>query len=134
MFIRLNRKLPLHGGGASERSFIDIADVAGATELAARLGAPGETYHIATDRIVSIRTLVEMICARLGARFEDCVEIAGERPGKDMAYRLDSGKIRRELGWSDTVGLEAGIDRTIAWADRFFEDLKAQPMQYVHHP
>jgi len=134
MFVRLKQKLPLHGGGLSERSFIDITDVAGATELAARLGRPGETYHIATDRIVSIRSLVEMICARLGARFEDCVEIVGERPGKDMAYRLDSGKIRRELGWSDTIGLEEGIDRTIAWADRFFEDLKARPMHYVHHP
>jgi dTDP-glucose 4,6-dehydratase len=134
MFIRLHKKLPLHGGGASERSFIDIADVASATALVARSGKPGDTYHIATERIVSIRALVEMICTRLGARFEDCVEIVGERPGKDMAYRLDSGKLRHELGWSDKIGLEAGIERTIAWADRFFETLRDQPMHYVHKP
>ena len=134
MFIRLNRKLQLHGGGASERSFIEIGDVASATELAARDGRPGETYHISTDRIVSIRALVEMICARLGANFEDHVEIVGERPGKDAAYRLDSKKIRRELGWTDTIALEQGLDRTIAWVDRFFDDLKTQPMQYIHNP
>jgi dTDP-glucose 4,6-dehydratase len=134
LFIRLGRKLQLHGGGASERSFIDIRDVAEATDLVARDGKPGGTYHISTNRIVSIRGLVEMICSRLGATFEDHVEIVGERPGKDLAYRLDSSKIRRELGWADKITLEQGLDRTVAWVDRFFDDLQTQPIQYIHKP
>lgn len=132
--IRLGRKLPLQGGGVSERSFIHIRDVAEATWRVARDGVPGEAYHISTDRVISIRALVEMIIARLGKRFEDCVEIVGERLGKDAAYRLDSGKIRAKLGWRDTVGLEQGIEETIAWVDRFFDDLKTQPMHYIHKP
>jgi len=134
MFIKLGWKLQLHGGGMSERSFIHMRDVSDATLRVARDGRPGETYHISTDRIVSIRALVEMICARLGARFEDSVVVAGERLGKDSAYRLDSGKIRKELDWRDGISLEQGIDETIAWVDRFFEDLRRQPMQYVHKP
>jgi dTDP-glucose 4,6-dehydratase len=134
LFVKTGRKLQLHGGGTSERSFIHARDVADATLRVARDGRPGETYHISTERQVSIRRLVEMICERLGARFEDHVEIVGERLGKDAAYRLDSAKIRGELGWTDEVSLERGLDETIAWIDRFFEDLKRLPMQYEHKP
>jgi dTDP-glucose 4,6-dehydratase len=134
LFVKLGRKLQLHGGGTSERSFIHISDVADATWRIARKGGNGETYHISTDRIVSIRTLVEMICERLGADFNDSVEMVGERLGKDAAYRLDSSKVRQELGWRDRVELEQGIDDTIAWVDRFFADLIQLPMQYAHKP
>lgn len=132
--IRLGRKLPLQGGGTSERSFIHIHDVAEATWKIAREGVPGEVYHIATDRVISIRTLVEKIVARLAVRFEDCVEIVGERLGKDAAYRLDSNKIRAQFGWRDRITLEQGIEETIAWVDRYFDVLKTQPMHYIHRP
>jgi len=134
LFIKLGRKLQLHGGGLSERSFIHIRDVADATLRVARDGTPGETFHISTSRIVSIRRLVEMICERLGAKFDDCVEISGERPGKDLAYRLDSAKLRRELGWADRISLEQGLDETTAWVNRHFDRLKALPFDYIHKP
>jgi dTDP-glucose 4,6-dehydratase len=134
LFVKLGRRLQLDGGGTSERSFIHARDVADATYRAARDGRPGETYHISTDRQVSIRRLVEMICERLGASFKDNVEIVSERLGKDAAYRLDSSRIRRELGWGDRISLEAGLDQTIAWVNRYFEDLKTLPMQYEHKP
>jgi dTDP-glucose 4,6-dehydratase len=134
MCVKLGEKLQLQGGGTSERSFIHARDVADATYKAAVHGKPGETFHISTDRVVTIRALVEMICARLGVPFEKHVEIAGERLGKDAAYRLDSGKLRRDLGWTDRVSLEEGIDETIRWVETFFADLKAQPMRYIHKP
>lgn len=132
MFIRLGRKLPLHGGGTSERSFIHISDVADATWRVARDGKPGETYHISTDRVVSIRELVEMICTRLKVPFEDAVEFSGERLGKDSSYRLDSSKLRSELGWRDDIPLERGLDETTAWVDLFFDDVRQLPLCYVH--
>jgi dTDP-glucose 4,6-dehydratase len=132
LFIRLGRKLQLHGGGLSERSFIDIRDVSEATEQVACAGRPGQTYHISTDRIVSILSLVQMICAQLNVKFEDCVEITEERLGKDAAYKLDSTKIRQELGWTDLISLEQGIEETVAWIDLFIDKLKDLPMHYVH--
>jgi dTDP-glucose 4,6-dehydratase len=134
LYIKLGRKLQLDGGGASERSFIDARDVSNATWRVARDGCPGETYHISTDRRVTIRQLVEMICKRLGARFEDSVEAVGERLGKDAAYRLDSAKIRRELEWTDRISLEQGIEDTISWVERHFDELKTQSQQYQHKP
>ena len=134
LFVRTRRRIPLHGGGRSERSFVHARDVADATYRAALEGRPGETYHVSTERVVSIRDLVAMICARLGTTLEQATDVAEDRLGKDASYRLDSGKIRRELGWHDTISLEDGIDQTIAWVDRFFDDLRRQPVDYVHKP
>jgi dTDP-glucose 4,6-dehydratase len=134
MCVKLGQKLQLHGGGTSERSFIHARDVADATFRIALDGKSGEAFHISTGRTITIRALVEMICARLGVPFEDCVEIVGERLGKDAAYRLDSSKIRREVGWWDRTSLEQGIDETIRWAETFLDDLRVQPMHYIHKP
>jgi dTDP-glucose 4,6-dehydratase len=128
------RKLPLHGGGRSMRSFIHMADVSAATLKIALEGTIGETYHISTDRLISIRDLVALILRRIGRDFEEVVEIAEERPGKDTAYMLDSRKLRRSLGWSDAITLERGIDDTIAWAEKFRGDLMTLPWNYQHKP
>lgn len=134
LFIKLGRKLSLHGGGHSVRSFIHIRDVATATLAIAQHAPAGECYHLSTDRFVSIRELVEMICARLQVPFADAVEMAPERPGKDAAYLLDSAKARQTLGWTDTVSLETGIEETIAWIERHFESLSRTAFDYVHKP
>jgi dTDP-glucose 4,6-dehydratase len=128
------QKLRLDGGGKSVRVFIHMTDVSDATVKIGRKGTLGETYHISGYELVSIRTLVEMILARLGKKFEDCVEIGPERPGKDTAYTLDSFKLRTELGWRDTFSLEQGIDDVIAWARRFEADMAKLPTKYDHKP
>lgn len=134
LFIRLGKKLQLHGGGHSERSFIHINDVSDATWKVMLDGKQGETYHISTDEIVSIRQLVERICARMGVAFEVSVEVIGERLGKDAAYRLDSSKIREALDWSDRTTLDQGLDQCIAWVDDNLDVLKTQELDYVHKP
>ena len=128
------QKLRLDGGGKSVRVFIHMTDVSDATLKIARTARPGDTYHISGYELVSIRTLVEMILKRLGKSFDDCVEIAPERPGKDTAYMLDSIKLRTELGWRDTVSLETGVDDVIRWAERFSSDLAKLPAKYDHKP
>lgn len=134
LYIRLGKKLQLHGGGASERSFIHIDDVSDATYLIASSGRDGDCYHISTDRQISIRDLVDLICQRMGKRIEDVAEVVGERVGKDAAYRLDSGKLRAELGWRDQISLEKGIEETIDWVDANLSDLAALPQSYIHKP
>jgi dTDP-glucose 4,6-dehydratase len=128
------QKLKLDGGGKSIRVFIHMTDVSDATLKIARKGTLGDSYHISGYELVSIRTLVEMILARIGKSFEDCVEIGPERPGKDTAYTLDSLKLRTELGWRDTFSLEQGIDDVIAWAKRFEGDMAKLPTKYDHKP
>mgnify|MGYP001567499720 FL=1 len=38
-----------------------------------------------------------------------------DRPGHDFRYALKNDKIKGSLGWNQTVTLEEGIERTVAW-------------------
>lgn len=127
-------KLQLHGGGHSVRSFIHIGDVSEATLLAMEHSEAGEIYHLSTDRNISIRNLVEMIVQGLGKRFEDCVEIVDDRPGKDSAYLLDSANAMNKLGWQPRISLEDGVEDTIAWVRDNLETLKGVSHRYHHKP
>ena len=132
MAILTGRKLQLHGGGHSIRSFIHIDDVASATWDITQNATPGNIYHISTDRFISIRDLVKLVCDRMGETFENHIEEAPDRDGKDAAYLLDAGKVKSEFGWQDRISLESGIDQTIGWARDFFETLKNLPLNYIH--
>ena len=134
LFIRTGRRLPLHGGGHSVRSFIHIRDVAEGTLRVARAGVPGQVYHLATRVTHSIQQVVELICRRLNADFGQVVELVGERPGKDAAYLLDSTKARATLGWEDRVAFEDGVGEVIAWVGGNLEVLRQQPLDYIHKP
>jgi dTDP-glucose 4,6-dehydratase len=134
LFALSGQRLQLHGGGTSRRSFIHIDDVSSAT-LAIALRAPvGETYHISTDEIVSIRDLSERIYRRAGVDFGSAVDIVGERTGKDEAYMLDSGKLRRSLGWKDEISLDAGLEGCFAWVRQHRDVLATLPNSYQHKP
>jgi dTDP-glucose 4,6-dehydratase len=134
LFFLIGRKLQLHGGGRSVRSFIHIRDVAEGTLRVAREGPPGEIYHLSTARNISIRDLVQMIADQLGLSFEENVEVVGERLGKDSAYLLDSTKAKNELRWKYQVSLEQGIEETTAWVKDNLDVLKNQAFDYIHKP
>ena len=133
-FLITNRTLELHGGGVSTRSFIHIDDVSSATWKIAQHSCIGETYHISTDRIISIKNLVSLICAKLKTPFDDQVRVIDERLGKDSAYWLSSVKLRSTMDWEDTIPLEQGIDDTVAWVRNNLAALQSQPIQYNHKP
>ena len=134
LFFLLGKKLQLHGGGHSVRSFIHILDVADGTLRVARRASPGEIYHFSTSRNISIRELVEMIANQLNLSFAEHVEVVGERLGKDAAYLLDSANAREKLGWRDQITLEQGIEETIGWVRDNLEEIKKQPFDYIHKP
>jgi dTDP-glucose 4,6-dehydratase len=130
--IKLGKKLPLHGGGHSMRSFIHIKDVAeGTLQVALQAKAP-EIYHFSTTRNIAIRDVVELICQKLKVNFAEYVDIASDRPGKDAAYLLDANQARKKLGWNDTILLEEGIEDTIRWVDKHLGILKTMSMDYIH--
>lgn len=132
--VRTGSRIPLHGGGSSRRSFIHISDVVDGTLRVATSAVPGESYHLSTERVVSIRELVGTIADLVGVAIDDIVEAAPERPGKDEAYLLDSSRARTHLDWSDTIDLEDGLSETLAWVDAELETLRALPTEYRHRP
>jgi len=132
LFALSGRKLQLHGGGKSVRSFIHISDVTAALDQILLDGEPGETYHISTQEEITIYNLVLKIAEKLNVRIQDFVDVVADRPGKDFAYQLDSKKIRSKLNWNDKVGLNEGLDRTISWVTENLKELQKMPTDYIH--
>jgi dTDP-glucose 4,6-dehydratase len=128
------KKLVLDGGGLSERAFIHIDDVSSATLSIAQSKLVGETFHISTNEFLSIRALVEMIVDMTGVQFDDVVTLGSERLGKDHAYFLDSSKLRKSIGWAETISLEQGIEETISWVKNNLQILQTKDIGYVHKP
>jgi len=132
LYARLGKKMNLHGGGSSIRSFIHMDDVSMATLKIATEGNPGESYHISTNETVSIRGLVEKICGLTNTSFSDLVNVSDDRLGKDQAYLLDSNKLRNDFSWQNEINLEEGLKDTLSWVDNNLDLLKKLPADYVH--
>jgi dTDP-glucose 4,6-dehydratase len=134
LFSRLQKKLPLHGGGHSTRAFIHGKDVAAASLAILDRGQSGQVYHLSTDRFIAIRDLVAMIAQKTGSSFEKLAEVTEDRPGKDAAYLLDTTRAKQELSWAPAVDLEAGVDSVIRWIDQNLTTLRTLPDHYIHKP
>jgi dTDP-glucose 4,6-dehydratase len=132
IYLRLGRPIELHGGGAAVKSYIHIRDVSRGERAILERGRIGETYHLSPDRGVSVRNVVSLLCQKLGRRFEEATRVVGERPGQDAAYVIDSTKARTELGWAPAVQLDEGLDEVIDWVDRYWDEIRAQPLEYRH--
>jgi dTDP-glucose 4,6-dehydratase len=132
LYARLGKKMKLHGGGLSTRSFIHMDDVSAATLKIALDGIPGDSYHISTNETITIRGLVEKICELTNANFSELVELSEDRLGKDQAYLLDSTKLRENFTWQDKINLEQGLIDTLSWVDSNLEILKSLPADYIH--
>jgi dTDP-glucose 4,6-dehydratase len=132
LYARLGKKMNLHGGGSSIRSFIHMNDVSSATFKIATNGIPGESYHISTNDKISIRGLVEKICDLTSTSFSDLVNVSDDRLGKDQAYLLDSNKLRNDFSWQDEIGLNEGLTDTLTWVDNNLDLLEKLPADYIH--
>jgi dTDP-glucose 4,6-dehydratase len=126
------KKLSLHGGGKSIRSFIHINDVSTALTAIMNSGEVGQSYHISTNEMISIFDLVQELASLLGVQVDELIEQGPERAGKDFAYQLSSEKIRIELGWSDDVTLGKGLEDTLAWTKSNLDTLMTLPDTYEH--
>ena len=126
------KKLTLHGGGKSIRSFVHINDVSSALIAVMAGGNLGDSYHISTNQMISIFELVQELASLLGVKVDELIEQGPEWSGKDFAYQLSSEKIRNELGWIDQVTLGEGLADTIAWAKTNLDTLKTFPDAYEH--
>ena len=120
----------LHGSGKSVRSFIFIEDVSSATYKIIQKGIIGETYHISTNKFISIKNLVKKINKMLIKK--KIYKNVKDRIGKDKYYFLSSDKIRRKLKWKDKVSLDLGLDLTVKWIRNNFKPLSRMQMEYVH--
>ena len=132
LYSKKNKKLKLHGGGKSVRSFIHINDVSRALLKIIKEGRIGNSYHISTNEIISIKGLVKKICNLMKINFNELVNIENDRLGKDQAYLLDSSKLRKNMQWKDEISLDQGLEDTLNWFNNNYEIIKKLNHEYKH--
>ncbi|SLN67654.1 dTDP-glucose 4,6-dehydratase 2 [Pseudoruegeria aquimaris] len=113
--------IPVYGSGENVRDWMFVDDHAAALLTVLERGAPGRRYNIGSETEVANLTLVKMICSILDrkrpacAPHADLITFVTDRPGHDLRYAIDPGRLRDELGWRPSVPLAAGLEETVQW-------------------
>ncbi len=126
------KTLHLHGGGKSVRSFIHIEDVVRATFELTFNAKAGSTWHLSTEKAISIYDLVKKICEITNANFDEIVQLENERLGKDQSYLLDSNAIRSKFNWKDEIDINDGLRDTLDWVEKNLSNFLNIPWEYQH--
>jgi dTDP-glucose 4,6-dehydratase len=134
IYIKLGKKIELHGGGAAVKSYIHIRDVSRGEMAALRNGRIGQIYHLSPERGVAVRDLVKLMCDLMNKDFHEATTSVAERPGQDAAYIINSDLARNEFGWAPQIDLDQGLTEVIEWVNRYWSEIKGQPLQYQHRP
>jgi len=109
-----DKPLPLYGDGLNVRDWIFVEDACSALLLILEEGKVGEIYNVGGGNLRTNLEVTQIILKGL-KKTKGLITYVPDRPGHDRRYALDSGKIKRELGFSPPVDFEQGIIRTIKW-------------------
>jgi dTDP-glucose 4,6-dehydratase len=123
-----DRALPMYASTKNQREWLHVEDHCRAIEQVLLKGREGETYNIGSGDEESIEEIADRILGLVG-KPASLKSIVPDRPGHDRRYLLDSQKIRRELGWAPTVGIDEGLAATVEWYTSrrsWWEPLKAR--------
>ena len=105
----------LYGKGENVRDWIHVDDHNSAVWTIIDKGRIGETYLIGADGEKNNLEVVRAILRAFG-RPEDDFDHVTDRPGHDLRYAIDAGKLRTELGWTPRYDdFDAGLLATVDW-------------------
>ena len=134
IYVKLGKKIELHGGGAAVKSYIHIRDISRGELAVLNEGQTGQIYHLSPDKGIAVRDVVRLICESMNKDFSEVTVAVGERPGQDAAYVIDSTKARSELGWRPTITIEEGLSEVIDWINGAWDAIRKEPLEYLHKP
>jgi dTDP-glucose 4,6-dehydratase len=107
--------VPLYGDGRNVRDWIHVDDHCEAILAVLEHGRPGEVYNVGGSNECSNIDLTRAILKLVG-RGEEWIERVVDRPGHDLRYAIDAGKIARECGWQPRRSrFPEALAETIRW-------------------
>ncbi len=134
IYLKMGKKILLHGGGVAVKSYIHIRDISRGELAAMETGHHGNIYHLSPDKGVAVCDVVRQICKLMNHDYQTCTEVVGERLGQDAAYVIDSTRARTELGWTPKIALGEGLVEVVRWIEQNWDQIKTFPLEYVHKP
>jgi dTDP-glucose 4,6-dehydratase len=133
LFGMTGRKMPLHGGGTAEKSYMHSEDLARAIHLVCTQDMPGGVYNAGPESPTSMSHVAAMVANRLDKNFDEMFEVAEDRAHQDLRYWLDSSKIRR-FGWEPKIDWWDGMSRVKRWVSDNLDELHKMPTEFMMRP
>ncbi len=112
--ILAGKPIPIYGQGVNVRDWLYVEDHCRAIETILLNGVIGETYCIGGNAEIDNLTLAKQLIHLMHSD-ESLLQFVTDRPGHDLRYAMDYGKLQRTLGWEPSVDLTTGLQRTIDW-------------------
>ncbi len=117
------KPLPVYGKGTNVRDWLYVTDHCRALWRIMKAGQPGETYNVGGRCEMENIAVVELICDLLdaiqpaanGRSRREQIRFVSDRPGHDLRYAIDCGKIEAELGWQPKESFASGLEKTVHW-------------------
>lgn len=106
--------LPVYGKGENVRDWLHAYDHCQAIDLIVNKGKAGQVYNVGGNNERKNIDLVKIILKHMG-KDEDLITFVKDRPGHDLRYAIDAGKLKTELGWKPRYDFDAGLEETINW-------------------
>jgi len=119
------KPLPIYGKGDQIRDWLYVDDHVRALYRVVTQGQPGETYNIGGHNEIKNIDVVLTVCELLEelvpvkpqgvAQYRDLITYVQDRPGHDLRYAIDAGKIQQQLNWQPAEDFSSGIRKTVQW-------------------
>ncbi|WP_319475425.1 dTDP-glucose 4,6-dehydratase [Marispirochaeta aestuarii] len=116
------KALPVYGDGKNIRDWLYVEDHASAVWQVIREAPAGESYNVGGENewenITLLNRLIEIVAEKSGndpETIRKTITYVKDRPGHDRRYAIDCEKIKRDLGWKQSVSFEEGLSRTVDW-------------------
>jgi dTDP-glucose 4,6-dehydratase len=135
------KPIPVYGKGKQIRDWLFVEDHARALVVVATTGKIAETYNIGghneKQNIDVVNTICEILDELVGLKsdlqdnmdkvgrasarqqspksYKDLISFVKDRPGHDVRYAIDAGKIAKELNWTPQETFDSGIRKTVQW-------------------
>jgi dTDP-glucose 4,6-dehydratase len=114
--------LPIYGDGGNIRDWLYVEDHASAIWRIMQEGASGKIYNIGGENewenIKLVNVLCELVAKDSGKsrdHYKKLITFVKDRPGHDRRYAIKCDRLKRELGWRQSVDFTRGLDMTIRW-------------------
>jgi dTDP-glucose 4,6-dehydratase len=122
MNIKAEKQLPVYGDGMNIRDWLYVEDHNSAVWAIVNSGKTGDTYNIGGENEWENIRLVRELCRRMDGLLgrsagtsEKLITFVKDRPGHDRRYAINCDKLKKELGWKQSVNFEQGLDLTVKW-------------------
>jgi len=127
-----NEKIPVYAKGQNVREWLHVSDCANAVLNILEKGKIGQAYNVGSGVERKNIDVVKEILYIL-KKSENLINFVQDRPGHDLRYRLDSGKLRKELGWQPQYDFDRGLRQTIDWYKNNYAWLEKKAAHLRHY-